>query len=265
MQPISRVADTTENSVSEPNGLVARLKLREDTAMPLYRQLEEQVALMIERGELPPGTTMPAERQMAAEVGVSRTTVKHFYDALRKRRMLAAHGRLGFIVQKPETILEPGMNRLKGFTQEMEELGRRPSSKILERQVLSDRLIASMFGLPSTARFLKLIRVRMGDGIPLSREVAWYSLEACQSLEHADLSGSVYAYLGEHGAPPDHCEQTIEATTPDREECLIFGFADPLPCLLIKRRTYDVADRMVEYVEGLFRGDSYAYRLKIKI
>ena len=256
---------TQENPAREPKSLVDRLKLREDTAMPLYRQLEDQVASLIQDGQLVPGTTMPAERQMAAELGVSRTTVKHFYDALRKRRLLAAHGRLGFIVQKPEVILEPGMNRLKGFTQEMEELGRRPSSKILDRQVISDRLIASIFGLHSTARFLKLIRVRMGDGIPLSREVAWYNLEACESLETADLSGSVYAYLGEHGAPLSHCEQTIEATSPDEEECSIFGFAEPLPCLLIKRRTFDAGNRMVEYVEGLFRGDSYAYRLKIKV
>lgn len=255
------------NRSSKPklDSLIDGLKLREDTAMPLYRQLEEQLVAMIEQGRLAPGATMPAERHLAAELGLSRTTVQNCYDALRKRRLLAAHGRLGYIVQKQETVLEPGMNRLKGFTQEMEELGRRPSSKILERQAVSDRLIASIFGLPSTARFLKLVRVRFGDGVPLSREVAWYSLDACQSLEHADLSGSVYAYLAAHGAPPDHCEQTIEATSPDEEECSIFGFATPLPSLLIKRRTYDPGNRMLEYVEGLFRGDSYAYRLKMKI
>ncbi|WP_320109648.1 GntR family transcriptional regulator [Rhodopseudomonas sp. P2A-2r] len=252
-------------SKPKPKSLIDVLKLREDTAMPLYRQLEEQLAAMIEQGRLAPGATMPAERHLAAELRLSRTTVQHCYDALRKRRLLAAHGRLGYIVQKPETVLEPGMNRLKGFTQEMKELGRTPSSKILERQAVSDRLIASIFGLPSTARFLKLVRVRLGDGIPLSREVAWYSLDACQSLEHADLSGSVYTYLAEHGAPPDHCEQTIEATSPDQEECSIFGFTEPLPSLLIKRRTYDPTNRMLEYVEGLFRGDSYAYRLKMKI
>ncbi|WP_315831178.1 GntR family transcriptional regulator [Bradyrhizobium prioriisuperbiae] len=255
----------TKISKPAPSSLIDGLKLREDTAMPLYRQLEEQLVSMIKQGRLAPGATMPAERHLAAELGLSRTTVQHCYDALRKRRLLAAHGRLGYIVQKSETVLEPGMNRLKGFTQEMQELGRTPSSRILERQALSDRLIASIFGLPSTARFLKLIRVRLGDGIPLSREIAWYSLDACQSLEHADLSGSIYTYLAEHGAPPAHCEQTIEATSPDMAECAIFGFTEPLPSLLIKRRTYDQTNRMLEYVEGLFRGDSYAYRLKMKV
>ncbi len=265
MRDSSKNLQKKEHPDLAPGRLVDRLRLRDDTAMPLYRQLEEQVAAMIADGSLSAGSTMPAERQLAAALGISRTTVQHFYDALRKRRLLSAHGRLGFIVQKPETMLEPGMNRLKGFTQEMEELGRRPSSRVLERQVLSDRLIASVFGLPSTARFLKLVRIRLGDGIPLSREVAWYSLDCCPGLEQADLSGSVYAYLGAHGAPLDYCEQTIEATSPDAEECEIFGFEEPLPSLLIKRRSYDREGRMVEYVEGLFRGDTYAYRLTIKV
>ncbi len=252
-------------SSKPPKTLAARLSLSDDTAMPIYRQIEEQLASLILEGDLGPGTTMPAERQLAGDLGVSRTTIQHCYDALRKRRLLSAHGRLGFIVQKPETVLKPGMNRLKGFTQEMEELGRQPSSKIIERQAGTDRLIASIFELPSTARFLKLVRIRMGDGIPLSREIGWYNLEVCPGLEKADLSGSVYAYLGEHGAPLSHCEQTIEATSPDAEECNIFGFTEAHPCLLIKRRTYDENGRMVEYVEGLFRGDSYAYRLKMHV
>jgi len=59
--------------------------------------------------------------------------------------------------------LRPGTDR---------EIGRVPSSKILERKVTSNRSIASIFGLPANARVLKLVRVRYGDGIPLSHEVA---------------------------------------------------------------------------------------------
>jgi GntR family transcriptional regulator len=233
--------------------------------MPMYRQLEDQIGALIRSGELPPGTTLPAERQLAQYLGISRTTVQHCYGALRRKRLLSAHGRLGFIVEPPDAQIKPGMERLKGFTEEMRELGRVPSSEVLERVVIHDRSIASLFGLPSTASFLKLVRVRMGDGIPLSREVAWYNLAAAEGLESADVSGSVYETLRELGAPLTSCEQTIEATQPNEEECAIFGFETPRPCLLIKRRTFDPDSRMVEYVEGLFRGDAYAYRLKLAV
>ena len=183
---------------------------------------------------------------------------------MRQRQLLTSQGRRGFVVRGPENQIRPGMDRLKGFTEEMRELGKIPSSKILEREVVQDRSISSIFGLPSTARLLKLTRVRYGDEIPMSREVAWYNLEVAPALEAGDLSGSVYAFLAEHcEARLISCDQTIEATTPTQQECDLFGFDEPVPCLLIKRHSFSHSSLMVEYVEGLFRGDMYSYRLKL--
>jgi GntR family transcriptional regulator len=232
--------------------------------MPLYEQLEQQLETLIKDGALPVGTVLPAERQLAESLGLSRTTVQKAYNMLRHRKFLSAQGRRGFLIQGTGPRLHPGMDRLKGFTEEMRLLGRTASSRILERKIVSDRSIASIFGLPSPARFLKLIRVRYGDDIPLSREVAWLNLAAAPDLEHGDLSGSVYAFLAERcGTPLVYCDQTVEATTPNQEEREIFGFTQAVPCLLIKRRSYTHGDVMVEYVEGLFRGDTYSYRLRL--
>lgn len=241
------------------------LDLRDDTAQPLYQQLEDQLAGLIGAGTLPPGTTLPAERQLAERLAISRSTVQRAYNALRAKKLLSAQGRLGSIVQGTAGRLHSGMDRLKGFTEEMRELGRVPSSRILERAVVSDRAIAALFGLDNGARFLKLVRVRSGDGTPLSREVGWYNLQRAPDLEQADLGGSVYAELARLGAPLERCDQTIEAAEPSAEDCALFGFPQPVPCLLIKRRSYARDGEMIEYVEGLFRGDSYTYRLSLRI
>ncbi|KQK32147.1 GntR family transcriptional regulator [Bosea thiooxidans] len=239
--------------------------MRNDTAQPLYQQLEDQLTRLIGEGTLPPGTTLPAERQLAERLSISRTTVQRSYNALRQRRLLSAQGRLGSIVQGPGPRLHSGMDRLKGFTEEMRELGRVPSSRILEREVVTDRSISSIFGRPSNAAFLRLVRVRSGDGVPMSREAAWYNLERAPDLATDDLSGSVYARLAALGLPLVRCDQTIEAAEPTEEECAIFGFRQPVPCLLIKRRSYGADGDMLEYVEGLFRGDTYTYRLTLTI
>lgn len=241
------------------------LDLRGNTAQPLYQQLEDQLANLIGAGTLPPGTTLPAERQLAERLGISRSTVQRAYNALRAKKLLSAQGRLGSIVQGTAGRLHSGMDRLKGFTEEMRELGRVPSSMILERAVVTDRAIAALFGLGAEARFLKLVRVRSGDGTPLSREVGWYNLQRTPALEQADLRGSVYAELARLGAPLERCDQTIEAAEPGPDECAIFGFSQPVPCLLIKRRSFAGDGEMLEYVEGLFRGDSYTYRLSLRI
>ncbi len=135
----------------------------------------------------------------------------------------------------------------------------------MTRSIGPDRAIASIFGLPSNAPLLKLDRVRRGDGIPLSDELAWYNLTAVPELATVDTDGSVYASLSRFGTRLTSCEQSIEATMPTPDECAIFGFKVPHPCLLIKRRSYDERGRMIEYVEGLFRGDSYAYRLRLGV
>ena len=251
-------------SPSRPS-LMSVLELRDDTAMPLYQQLEEQLQRLVQDGTLPAGTVLPAERQLAENLGVSRVTVQRAYSALRQRQLVTSQGRKGFIVHGHVAAhIRPGMDRLKGFTEEMREVGKIPSSRILSREVVQDRSISSIFGLPSTAPLLKLVRIRCGDDVPLSREVAWYDLKIVPKMEEGDLSGSVYAFLAEQcSARLVGCEQTVEATTPTRQECELFGFDEPIPCLLIKRHSFAQGQQMVEYVEGLFRGDMYRYKLNL--
>lgn len=55
---------------------------------PLYRQLSDSLAELIERGELPPGAVLPPERALATALTVSRTTVVAAYQALRETNRL---------------------------------------------------------------------------------------------------------------------------------------------------------------------------------
>ena len=58
--------DDGESAVGQQRpSLLDSLRLRDDTALPLYRQLEQQLTTLIENGSLAPGTTLPAERQLA--------------------------------------------------------------------------------------------------------------------------------------------------------------------------------------------------------
>ncbi len=245
--------------------IASYLRIRGDTAKPIYQQLEEQLVALIEDGRIRAGTTLPAERQLAETMGISRATIQRCYNTLRERQLIRAYGRNGSIVEGEGLRLLPGMDRLKGFTQEMREMGRTPSSRILEREIVEDRQIASIFDLPSTTPLLKLVRIRYGDDVPLSYEKAWYSLNAARFLADADVTASMYAQLAQGGVALAYCDQTIEATLPDALESQVFGFENPVPCLLIKRRSYNRRDVMVEYVEGLFRGDAYTYRLRLDI
>ena len=52
-------------------------------ADPLNEQLADALTRAIEVGLLPPGTRLPAERELAKELALSRTTIVAAYDRLR--------------------------------------------------------------------------------------------------------------------------------------------------------------------------------------
>jgi DNA-binding GntR family transcriptional regulator len=47
-----------------------------------YREIVADFAARINRGDLPPGTRLPPERQLALQLGVHRSTVTVAYDEL---------------------------------------------------------------------------------------------------------------------------------------------------------------------------------------
>ncbi len=253
--------------LSAPFSLIA---LNAQQHEPLWRQLFNQLCDMMGDGSLKQGMSMPAERDMAEALGVSRITVKRCYDELRRRGVLAGRGRAGSVVQDCETMLpqhvQPTMGRLKGFTEEMRELGMEASTRLLRLQVVDDRRIASIFGRPSGAQFLHVVRIRLGDGVAMTRELAWYDLLAAPALAKWNGEGSAYSWLREHcGLALTHAEQTVEAVLSSPDESSAFGYEGAQPCLLLKRRTYAAPQTLVEYVEGTFRGDAYVYRTNLTV
>ena len=242
---------------------LAKLHLNEAISEPYYQQMTRQIQALIDAGELASGVNLPSERDLAEALHVSRTTVKRCYDALRESDTLSTHGRGGTVVKTPPRVC-PSLGKLKGFTEEMRELGMTASSQVLEHEVLQDRTVASIFQRPSSATFLKLVRLRSADDVVMTREVAWYDLTLAPNLANWDTSGSAYDFLKNHcGVKFMSAEQTVEAVLSSAFESLAFGFSSPAPCLLFKRRSYASGNLLAEYVEGTFRGDAYAYKIQL--
>jgi DNA-binding transcriptional MocR family regulator len=64
-------------------GLVELISPWADGADPLNEQLADAITRAIDVGLLPPGTRLPAERELARELALSRTTIVAAYDRLR--------------------------------------------------------------------------------------------------------------------------------------------------------------------------------------
>ena len=246
------------------SGSFTSLQLDTRAPEPLWRQLYSQLDDLLTSGAVQEGTSLPPERDLAEALGVSRSTVKRSYDQLRHDKRVGGRGRAGSVVRTPPERVQPTLGQLKGFTEEMRELGKFASTTLLVCEVVHDRRMASIFQRPSNALFLHIERVREADGVPMTRELAWYDLTLAPIMAEWDGGGSAYERLKQLcGVTLGGAEQTVEAVLSSDAESAAFGFEQPQPCLLFKRMTRDVGGALVEYVEGTFRGDAYVYRMQL--
>jgi DNA-binding transcriptional MocR family regulator len=74
--------------------------LDRDSEEPLYRQLIRQIKSQIESGQLPAGTRLPASRELADQIHISRISVVNAYAELRAEGYLSAHAGRGTFVSR---------------------------------------------------------------------------------------------------------------------------------------------------------------------
>ena len=57
----------------------------------------------------------------------------------------------------------------------------------------------------------------------------------------------------------------MEAMLSSKVKTKTFGFKKSVPWLLQKRRLYSDENKLIEYVEGAFRGDAYVHHMRLDV
>lgn len=74
------------------------IQVNRDSKVPLYIQIKNRIKEMIFEGNLPSNYIMPAERKLAEQLGVNRTTILNAYRELKEEGLLDSHVGQGTIV-----------------------------------------------------------------------------------------------------------------------------------------------------------------------
>jgi len=102
-------------------------------AVPLWRQIYEQIRGAIASGRLAAGARLPASRALAADLVVSRNSVTAAYAQLRAEGYLVQRGRVGTFVAslEPDRVeMSARPARSRKAAQAVPEKGRRPLSRM---------------------------------------------------------------------------------------------------------------------------------------
>jgi GntR family transcriptional regulator len=232
-----------------------------DGPSPKHVQLREILRHLITE-DLPPGSPIPSERDLAARYRVSRLTVR---SAVAR---LVADGLLTTVRGKGTYTRQQRMDLrlyLMSFTQDMRKRGRVPSTEVLAAgEDLPPVETCAALGLDPGETAYRLIRLRRADGVPLAVERGWYHRGRLPGLLDLDLTDSLYTQLAERaGVVFDHATQTVWAEAADRETARLLGLRAGAP-LLVFRRISSRQGLPVEDMTSWYRGDHYQVSMQLE-
>ena len=224
---------------------------------PLYLQLKNKLIERIISGVFKPEEKLPSERVLSEELKISRMTVREALKGLSNDGYIYTQVGKGTFVKD---ILYKQDTVLTGFTEQMHKIGSEVSSKVLEFTLEKVRSSAmTKLELRPNDLVYKLKRIRSANNKVLAIETAYIPSDYCKGLEKYDFSKeSLYAVLrNDYGLKLVLAEQTVVASLAEDDEYRLFEIQPPDAVLRIKRITKTNLMEPAEYVESVYRGDSY--------
>jgi GntR family transcriptional regulator len=181
-------------------------------------RVRDELAARLSSGRIPPGSKLPAEPELADELGVSRPTLREALRSLEEDGFVTrTRGAGTYATHRPR--LRNNLDVNFGVTEAIRASGMEPgtSQSSVHTAAATDEE-ASLLDLDHGDPVVRLERVRTADGDPvvLSVDVVSAARLAATELTSMPLDGSVYELLERHGAPVEHGVVTVEPARADR-------------------------------------------------
>ena len=217
------------------------------------RWLLEQIA----QQRLAPGARIGAERDLAVEHGVSRSTLRTALEALEAEGAVRrVRGRSGGIFVA-ERKVERDLTSLAGLPAYLRRQGFEAGARVLATATLeADDETARALGLPAGSPVYEVVRVRLADGDAISLERAVFPATRFPGLLDRPLGGSLYELLETaYDLEPREAEERIEVVSATAREASLLAIPPSAPLVSVVRRAVDRGGVPFECSHDLFRAD----------
>jgi GntR family transcriptional regulator len=221
------------------------------------KQTETRTKVLDLIEQLDVGDAIPSERQLCADLGVSRLTVRAALDDLVRDGMLIRRHGSGTFVSEPKIAQELTMT---SFTEDMRRRGMVPGSRTLDLHVSpAGAHLGRLLHVSPSEPVVLIKRVRLADHETMAIETLHVRESLVPGLTASELEQrSFYDILQERfGIEIVGGLQTIEPTVTNEEESEALGVPLHSPAFLFERTTRSATGEIVEYVRSIYRGDRY--------
>lgn len=227
--------------------------------VPLYYQLAKRLQDAIESGQLPAGTRIENEVDLADQLNISRPTIRRAIRELVDKGLLVRRRGVG------TQVVHGRMKRNMDFTSLYDALSqshREPSTRVLVHEVIAAPAeVIETLALPANAQVLHIVRLRYSEGTPFAL------LENYLPAQFADIGRDqlerhgLYQLLRSRGVTMAVAHQTIGARRATAQEGKLFGQKTGSPVLTMSRTFFDQSGRPFELGVHSYRPDLYSFEM----
>lgn len=231
--------------------------------IPLYYQVATHLEQLIEVGQLPVGSRLENELDLADQLGVSRPTMRRAISYLVERGLLVRRRGVGTQVVQPKVRRPVALSSLHD---DLTKTGRAPRTEVLSLDVrpVTDA-VAHVLGVPDGTPATHLERLRYAGDEPLAimRNVVPTSV---LELRPEDLrSAGLYQLLRAAGTEPRMAQEQIGARAASVAEARTLHEKRGAPLLTMSRTAWDAAGRVVEHGTHVYRAAHYSFEIHLSV
>ncbi|MEO6715536.1 MAG: GntR family transcriptional regulator [Mycobacteriales bacterium] len=205
----------------------------------LADRLREELLEEMISSQLPPGTKLPTEGELATRFGVSRATVREAVTSLVEAGYVTRrHGSGSYVAERRR--MPHGLDSTLSYLAMIESAGAHAGMRVLDAVLDQCSKLDSHLQLRQGDTVLAVERVRTADDQPViySRDrIPAQLLKA--DLDLQNLDPSLFGLLSSSGHAADHATATLRAVASTSRTAKVLGIRRGKPLLYVEEIDYD--------------------------
>ncbi len=242
--------------------------LNNNSAVPLYQQIAENLKSRIEQGEFVSGQCLPSEARLCEHYGVSRPTIRSAIAELVEQKILVTYQGKGAFVRGVK--IASSLNTFKGFTFLCKENNIDTYSHVLEKRVVfPTEHVKKKLDLAEEEQVVYLQRLRYVNDKPVMIEHVYlpvkdYGFLVVVEMENCSLYEKIEDYTGMN--VQDNCYTSImlETAITSEEEMKLMQLDSVQAVFVLNETVYLNSGVPFHFTKQILLGDYFKFFLSNK-
>ena len=240
---------------------MTRLVVDRNSPIPLYFQVAQHLENAISSGELPTGTLLQNEVDLARSLGLSRPTMRRAMQHLVDKGLVTRRRGIG------TRVVQPKLRRpleLTSLYDDLNRAGRKPSTEVLSFETVdAGEDVAAGLEISEGTPVLELVRLRRAGGEPIAK-MTNYLPDQLARFDADDLSDhGLYNLIRRQGISLHSATQTLGARIATAAEARLLDESRGAALLTAIRITYDDNGKAVEYGTHIYAASRYSFEINL--